>query len=99
MMNMVRCLMKEKNLSRSFLGEAVLTFVYLLNRCPTKSIEGAVPLEIWSGVKPAVGHLRVFGSFVYSHVVAQKRCKLDDKGEPMVLMGYHNTGTYKLYDL
>lgn len=34
--NMAKCLLKEKNLPRKFWGEAVSTFVHILNRCSTK---------------------------------------------------------------
>jgi len=58
-LNMARSLIKEKDLPQRFWGEAVATSVYILNRCPTRKLEGKVPLEIWTGEKPAVGHLKV----------------------------------------
>jgi hypothetical protein len=42
-------------------GEAVMTVVHLLNRSPTKALDGKTPYEAWHGRKPAVSHLRVFG--------------------------------------
>jgi len=42
--------------------------VYILNRCPTKVLEGEVPLKVWSRLKPAVGHFRVFGSLAFKHI-------------------------------
>ncbi|RDX94009.1 hypothetical protein CR513_23663, partial [Mucuna pruriens] len=36
-MDMVRCMLKDKQLPREFWAEAVATAVYILNRCPTKS--------------------------------------------------------------
>ncbi|GAU38708.1 hypothetical protein TSUD_396360 [Trifolium subterraneum] len=50
------------------------------------------------GSKPSVNHLRVFGSVAYKHVPDQLRKKLDNKSEMMILVGYHNTGGYKLFD-
>lgn len=97
-MNMVRCLIREKKLPQMLWAEAVSTVVYILNRCPTKKIEGKVPWEVWTGLKPSVSHLRVFGSLAYAHVMEQKRTKLEYRGETMVLMGYHDTWAYKLYD-
>ncbi|WVY96775.1 hypothetical protein V8G54_028926 [Vigna mungo] len=82
----------------SFWAEAVSTVVYLLNKCPTKRIEGKVSLEVWTGAKPPVKHLRIFGSLTFTHVAHQKRTKLEDKSESMVFMGYHATGAYKLCD-
>ncbi|MCI38011.1 copia-type reverse transcriptase-like protein, partial [Trifolium medium] len=42
--------------------------------------------------------MRVFGSVAYKHVPDQLRRKLDDKSTMMILIGYHSTGGYKLYD-
>ncbi|GAU30980.1 hypothetical protein TSUD_104940 [Trifolium subterraneum] len=53
--------------------------------------------ECWS-YKPNVSHLKVFGSIAYRHVPDQLRSKLDDKSEVMVLVAYHLTGGYRLYD-
>jgi hypothetical protein len=40
----------------------------------------------------------VFGSVAYRHVSDQLRRKLDDKSDMMILVGYHNTDGYKLFD-
>lgn len=95
-MNMVRCMLKGKNLPKSLWGEVVSTAVYILNRSPTTRLEEKTPEEVWSGTKPNVSHLRIFGSVCYSHVLDQLRRKLHDKGEPMILLGYHSTGGYRL---
>ncbi|KAG6407407.1 hypothetical protein SASPL_130398 [Salvia splendens] len=55
--------------------------------------------EAWSGRKPGIEHLRVFGSKAYAHVPDQTRSKLDDKSKPLIFIGYDsNTKGYKLYD-
>ena len=56
------------------------------------------PEEAWTGAKSSVTHLRIFGSICYKHVPDQLRRKLDDKDMPHILIGYHSTGGYKLYD-
>ncbi|PNX62653.1 equilibrative nucleoside transporter 3-like protein [Trifolium pratense] len=96
-MNMTRCMLREKNLPHSFWGEAVVTACYVLNKCPTKQMN-KVPEAIWSGHTPSVKHLRVFGCLCYRHIPDQRRKKLDDKSEAMILVGYHTTGAYKLYN-
>ena len=87
----------QKKLPHQFWGEAVTTAAYILNKCPTKKLE-KVPEEAWCGRKPSVQHLRVFGSLCYKHVPDVRRSKLEDKSEIMILIGYHPTGAYKLYD-
>ncbi|KAJ8617545.1 hypothetical protein MRB53_013731 [Persea americana] len=59
--------------------EAIDCAAYLLNRCPTRNVWNKTPLEAWSGIKPGISHLRVFGTIAYAHVPDQKRSKLDDK--------------------
>ncbi|KAG6395499.1 hypothetical protein SASPL_146144 [Salvia splendens] len=57
------------------------------------------PQEAWSGRKPGIAHLRVFGSKTYAHVPNQTRSKLNDKSKPFIFIGYNsNTKGYKLYD-
>ncbi|GAU47720.1 hypothetical protein TSUD_285070 [Trifolium subterraneum] len=97
-MNMVRCMLKGKHLPKELWGEAIATATYILNLCPTKRLNGITPEECWSKNKPSVKHLRVFGSIAYKHVPDQSRRKLDDKAITMILVGYHSTGGYKLYD-
>ncbi|PNY18017.1 copia-type polyprotein [Trifolium pratense] len=97
-LDMARCMVKHRNLPKSFWGEAVNTAVYVLNKCPTRKLKDKVPEEVWCGKKPSVSHFRVFGALCYKHVPEAKRKKLDDRSESMILVGYHATGAYKLYD-
>ncbi|RVW14603.1 Retrovirus-related Pol polyprotein from transposon RE1 [Vitis vinifera] len=75
-MEMARCMLFEKKLPKLLWAEAVNTSVYLLNRLPTKSVQSKTPIEAWSGVKPSIKHLKVFGSFCYLHVPSVKRGSL-----------------------
>lgn len=70
-----------------------------MNRCPTKKLENVTSEEAWPGFKLNMNHLRVFGSVAYQHVLGQIRENLDDNGEMMILVGYHSTGGYKLFDV
>lgn len=47
-LNMTRSMIKEKALPQILWDKAVSTTVYLLNRCPTKKLEGKVPFEAWT---------------------------------------------------
>ena len=48
--------------------EASRKTVYVQNRCPHKVVKNMTPKEAFKGVKPEVGHLRIFGCPVYIHV-------------------------------
>jgi len=79
-------------------GEVVATTTYLINRSPTKKLQDKTLEEAWCGVKPSVQHLKVFGYLCFKHVPDQLRKKLDDKSQPMIMVGYHSTSAYKLFD-
>lgn len=97
---MARCMMFEKKLPKFLWAEAVNTSVYLLNRLPTKSVNGMTPMEAWSGVQPTAKHLKVFGSLCYFHVPAVMRGKLDETAEKGIFVGYAaESKGYRVYNL
>ncbi|KAL4387188.1 hypothetical protein GQ457_09G029600 [Hibiscus cannabinus] len=99
-LNMARCLLFEKKIPKGFWAEAVNTSVYLLNRLPTKALEGKTPFEAWFDATPSIGHLRVFGCVCYMRVPEVKRDKLDERATVGVFMGYSsNSKGYRVYDL
>ena len=96
---MVRSMLKGKGLPKVFWAEAVSCAVFILNRCPTKSVLNMTPEEAWSNYKPDVGTFRVFGCIAYAHVPAEKRKKFDDKCVKCIFIGYSNiTKGYKLFN-
>ncbi|CAH9104519.1 unnamed protein product, partial [Cuscuta europaea] len=97
-LNMARSMLKAKNLPKCYWGAAVTTATYLLNRCPTKRLNQITPEEAWSGQKPSVKHLKIFGSVCYRHIPDEKRKKLGDKSQKLILVGYDPTRAYVLYD-
>lgn len=98
-LDMTRTMLKEKGLPKKFWAEAVACTVYLLNRCPTKSVRNMTPQEAWSGYKPIVAHLKIFGCVAYAQVPEAKRKKLDDRGEKCIFIEYSEVSkAYKLYN-
>jgi hypothetical protein len=65
----------------------VVTAVYILNRSPTKTLNGKMPYEAWHGRKPAVSLLRVFGCLAFSNELSHIG-KLDDRSTLGVFIGY-----------
>ncbi|RVW71560.1 Retrovirus-related Pol polyprotein from transposon TNT 1-94 [Vitis vinifera] len=100
-MEMARCMLFEKKIPKLLWVEAVSTSVYLLNRLPTKSVQRKTPIEAWSGEKPSVKHLKVFGSLCYLHVPSIKRGKLDERAEKGVFIGdmHFDENSYWNWDL
>ncbi|MCO5574979.1 hypothetical protein L7F22_028776 [Adiantum nelumboides] len=76
-----RALMSEKNVPHCYWAEAVSTAVYIMNRTPTAAVHNVTPEEKFTGKKPDLGHLKVFGCIAYVHVSDELRTKLDPKAE------------------
>ena len=66
-------------LSDGFWKHAVGTAVHVYNVTPISKAEFLTPKEMWSGSKPDISHLRIFGCAAYIHVLKGKRRKLDPK--------------------
>ncbi|RDY01703.1 hypothetical protein CR513_14923, partial [Mucuna pruriens] len=96
LMNMTRCMFKDKNMPKQFWGEVVSIAAYILNRSPTRSLNDVTPEEVWSRRKPAISHFWVFGSLCFKHVPDKRRKKLNNKGQVMMFLGYDSYGAYKL---
>ena len=56
-----RCMLADAQLGNAFWGYAVLAATHILNRMPSRAHEGRSPIEVWTGAKPSIAHLRVFG--------------------------------------
>ena len=93
-------MLMEKGLLKTFQAEAVSTTVYLLNKCPTKTVEGKTLIEEQSGRKLSEKHLRIFGCIYYTHVSQEKRNKLDKKNVKGIFLGYSTQSKgYRVYSL
>lgn len=98
-MEMVRCILNDKEVPKKFWAEAARWAVHVLNRSPTTVIEGKTPEEMWSGIKPTVDYFRVFGCIAHTLVPDQRRTKLDDKSNMCVLIGVSSESKgYRLYN-
>jgi len=88
-MECARSMILTQGLEFEFWGEVVNTAVYIKNRCPTKAVNSKTPQEAWSGRKPDVSHLRIFGCKAFAHVLNEKRTKLESKSMPCVFLRYY----------
>ena len=58
------------------------------NRLPSTMLNSQTPFERWTGIKPNLSQLKIFGSIVYSHVPSEKRNKLEDRATKEIYVGY-----------
>lgn len=97
LMEMARAMIHAQGLGYEFWAEAVVNAAYIRNRCPTSAVQNMTPEEAWSGKKPHVSHLRVFGCIAYAKVPDEKRSKLDAKATKCLMLGYcEGTKAYRL---
>lgn len=93
----VRCMLLDSGLENIFWAEAANTAAYLVNRIPCRG-KSQSPEEIWSGVRPNLKHLRIFGCTAMVYIPKQKRLKLDAKSDECVFVGYCVASkAYRLY--
>lgn len=81
------------------MGEAVRHAVYVLNRVTTKALKEKTPYEAWSGRKPNLEHLKVFGCIAHTKVVRVHLRKLENRSKPLVYLGTElGSKAYRLLD-
>lgn len=99
LVEMSRCMLIDSKLPEFLWAEAINTAVYLRNRSPTKMLSNMTPYEAWSGRKPSVSHLEVFGR---KGVVLDKlpgKSKFAAKGVECFMVGYASESkAYRLYN-
>ena len=55
--------------------------------------------ELWSGQKPNISHLRVFGCLAWVHILKKRRHKLQPKSRAMIFIGYEpGSKGYQFWD-
>jgi hypothetical protein len=72
-------------------AEACMTTVYAQNRIPHRILKNITPEEAFTGVKPEIGHFRIFGCPIYFHVPKENRSKLDPSGRKGTFVGYNES--------
>lgn len=95
--NNTRAMLKEAGLPVELWDEAAMTDAYLRNRTdigPEIDDQRITPEEAWTGEKPSIDHIRVWGCKCYSYVNPKslppkgRQDKLMDRGRVAVFVGY-----------
>ncbi len=69
--------------------KTVNTTTYLMNSSLSRSIEGHIPKDIYSGNKPKVDNLKVYGCLVYVFKPKAQRNKLEGHTKKCMFIGYN----------
>lgn len=93
-----RAMLHDQGLSLHLWVEACNTIVFVQNCCPHKILGMSTPEEAYSGKKPDLSHLRIFGANIYMLVTKDARKNLESTAEVGILVGYtdmpHNYHVY-----
>jgi len=93
-------MLKDSELGKDLWGEAILTHIYIRNRCPSSILpNGTTPYEKVFGHTPSIKHLRVFGSKCFIKVPDENRTKLDNKAKECRLIGFEGDSIYIVVDV
>ena len=96
--DMVRSMICHSTLPESLWGEALKTAAYILNRIPTKATI-KTPYEFWTGKKPSLKHMHVWGCPAEARPYRPNEKKLDSRTISCYFIGYSERSRgYKFYD-
>src|ERR1700742_1727402 len=98
---MVRCMLHSSGMDLRYWGEAFMYAVHIRNLSPTRRLPDRVPIHAWTGSKPDVSHLRIFGSTAYVNIPKKVRGgKLEATSRKCRLLGWwaNETKGYRLED-
>ena len=87
-MEETREMLHDQDLPMHLWEEASRTTMYVQNRTPHRVLENKTLEEVFSGKKPKVSHLIIFGCPVYIHIPKEKRTKLYPSGKKGIFVGY-----------
>ena len=96
--DMWRSMISHSSLPESLWGNALKTATYILNRVPTKAT-AKTPYELWTGRKPSLKHLRIWGCPAEGRPYKPYEKKMDSRTFSSYFIGYsERSRRYKFYD-
>jgi hypothetical protein len=87
---LMRSMLQQAKCVKSLWLDAGQLAIDIHNKAIVKKGLEKTPHELWSGKKPDLKSMRVFGCDAYCHVPTEKRKKLDDKAEKGMFVGFSN---------
>ncbi|UYV70112.1 hypothetical protein LAZ67_7001835 [Cordylochernes scorpioides] len=85
-----RALLIKSQLPPKFWAEAMNTYSYIKNRTPHKRNDKTTPEELFTGKKPTIKHLKVFGCRAEYWIPKFKRYKFEKITKSGIFVGYSN---------
>ncbi|GAW02791.1 retrovirus-related pol polyprotein [Lentinula edodes] len=94
----VRTLLDESGLSHSFWAEAAATYCYVDSFVPSSRFPDDIPIEVFTGKRQDVSHLRPFGCQAWATLPEKRKDgKLSWQAVKGILIGYMDRRGYRLW--
>lgn len=99
-LNVARSLLFQANLPVSFWGESVLAAAHLINRTPSKLLEGKTPYECLYGKRLEYNNIKLFGCLSFAHQARRDKDKFGARSRKCIFVGYpFGKKSWKLFDM
>ena len=86
-MEAVKTMLHDQDLPMHLWAKAARTVIYVQNRLSHSALRFKTPKEMYTGKKPEVSHLKIFGCSVYVHIPKEKITKLDPSRKKGIFVG------------
>ncbi|KAL4379256.1 hypothetical protein GQ457_02G035690 [Hibiscus cannabinus] len=83
-----RALFFQSRVPIRFWGECLLTATYIINRLPSKNLDGKSPYELLHSQTPTYSHLKTFGCMCFVATLKSSCDKFTERALPGVFIGY-----------
>lgn len=94
----MRSMMLQSNAPSGLWAEALNTANYITNRVPTRANFHTTPHEVFSGQRPDLSHLKIFGCLAHVRVNTPGLTKLDSRSIPCIFVRYDiNSKAYRCF--
>jgi hypothetical protein len=87
-MEAVKTMIHDQDLPMCLWAEVAVATVYVQNRLSHSALGFKTPEEMFTGKKPEVSHLKIFGCLVFVHIPKEKRNKLEPSEKKGIFVGY-----------
>jgi hypothetical protein len=85
----MKTMIHDQYLPMCLWAEATMVVVYVHNRLSHNALGFKTPEEMFTGKKPEVSHLKIFGCPVFIHILKEKRNKMEPSEKKGIFVGYH----------
>ena len=86
-----KAMLHDHDISAYLWVEATLTTMYIQNKIPHAILDEKTLEEVFTGEKPDISHLHIFGCPMYIHIQKEKRAKMEPSRKTETFVGDSET--------